>query len=224
MPPKHCAAKRARKNAKLSAANIPIDTGKCLFPSLPPSVVLHIISYTPVDINEPLDRIELLFALSRTCHNVRAITFPMAWELFDVTRTRRIGGQLASYCLHCGGSQDFADWTKYLPNDLLLELMHIHPLVRSGHFTHESLEISKAPFRNVRVRLTRRRTPEVLGAFAKCLEKLTSVTKLEITHAHTSMTTHLKNAFEGYTFPSIRTVILKLTTFCAPVRASGLSL
>ncbi|KAF9032455.1 hypothetical protein BDZ89DRAFT_1063360 [Hymenopellis radicata] len=104
----------------------------------------------------------------------------MAWELFDVTRTRHVG-----------------DWTKYLPDDLerkskvLLKLTHIHPLVRT-----------------VRVLLTRRRTPEVLGTFAKCLEKLTSVTKLEITHAHTAMTTHLKNAFEGYTFPSIRTAIL----------------
>lgn len=74
---------------------------------------------------------------------------------------------------------------------MLSRLTHVQPLVKT-----------------VRVILTRRRTEEVLTAFADCLDKLTSVTTLEITHAHTAMTSHLKRGFEGHTYPSIRSAIL----------------
>jgi hypothetical protein len=48
----------------------------------------------------------------------------------------------------------------------------------------------------------------VLPAFARCLDILPNLHTLQILRAHTQMTSHLKQAFEGRSFPSIRTVIL----------------
>lgn len=58
------------------------------------------------------------------------------------------------------------------------------------------------------VSLTRFRTDDVLPAFAKCLAKLPNLHTIQIVHAHSQMTTALKNAFEGRSFPGVRTMIL----------------
>ena len=42
----------------------------------------------------------------------------------------------------------------------------------------------------------------------RCLPLLTNLHTLEILHAHAQITTTLKTAFAGHTFPAIRTVIL----------------
>ncbi|KAF9025971.1 hypothetical protein BDZ89DRAFT_52620 [Hymenopellis radicata] len=104
----------------------------------------------------------------------------MTWSVFEVVRSRYPG-----------------DWSKGLADDLerksnvLIQLTHLHPLVHT-----------------VRVILTRRRSEQVLPAFAACLFRLTSVTKLVVAKAHTAMTTHLKEGFDGYTFRHIREIEL----------------
>ncbi|KAG5652933.1 hypothetical protein H0H81_003009 [Sphagnurus paluster] len=51
-------------------------------------------------------------------------------------------------------------------------------------------------------------TSTVLPAFVKCLNGLPNLETITIAHAHTAMTTVLKNAFQGSIFPSVRTVVL----------------
>lgn len=72
----------------------------------------------------------------------------------------------------------------------------------------QQLVINKPPGRIVNVVLTRCASDEVLPSFARCLEALPNAHTLQVLRAHTQMTTHLKNAFEGRSFPAIQTVIL----------------
>ncbi|KIJ37957.1 hypothetical protein M422DRAFT_259342 [Sphaerobolus stellatus SS14] len=58
--------------------------------------------------------------------------------------------------------------------------------------------------RTIRVVLTHCSTGTVLPAFGKCLSSLPSPHNIRILHAHSQMTTHLKDAFEGHTFPLIK--------------------
>ncbi|KIJ63395.1 hypothetical protein HYDPIDRAFT_113388, partial [Hydnomerulius pinastri MD-312] len=60
----------------------------------------------------------------------------------------------------------------------------------------------------VTVVLTRYQAAEIMPAFVQCLASLPNVTTIEIVHAHSRMTTALKNTFEGKQFPSVRKMIL----------------
>jgi hypothetical protein len=62
--------------------------------------------------------------------------------------------------------------------------------------------------RIVTVTLTRYKTTTVLPPFVKLLQSLPNVHTLQVPHAHSAMTGALKTAFEGSSFPSIRTVIM----------------
>ena len=48
----------------------------------------------------------------------------------------------------------------------------------------------------------------ILPLFAKCLAALPNLHTIQICHVHSQLTTPLKNAFAGKTFPSVRTIIL----------------
>jgi len=41
-----------------------------------------------------------------------------------------------------------------------------------------------------------------------CLAALPNLHTIQVVHAHSQMTTAIKNAFEGHKFPSVRTVIM----------------
>ncbi|KAG6817168.1 hypothetical protein H0H87_012129 [Tephrocybe sp. NHM501043] len=58
------------------------------------------------------------------------------------------------------------------------------------------------------VALTRCQYITVLPAFVQCLLALPNLNTLQILRAHTQMTTHLKNAFEGHVIRQVRTVVL----------------
>lgn len=58
------------------------------------------------------------------------------------------------------------------------------------------------------VTLTRYQTATILPAFAQCLSILPNLHTIEIAHAHSKMMSHLKSAFEGKKFPTVRTVSL----------------
>lgn len=60
----------------------------------------------------------------------------------------------------------------------------------------------------MRVSLSRCSTATVLPAFVSCLRALPNLHTLSILFAHTKMTSSLKSAFEGRTFPSVRTVVV----------------
>lgn len=67
---------------------------------------------------------------------------------------------------------------------------------------------SNKTHRYVNVVLTRFQTHSVLPAFSKCLSILPNVHTIQILHAHSAMTTALKDAFRGHTFPSVKTIFL----------------
>jgi len=65
------------------------------------------------------------------------------------------------------------------------------------------------PFvRIVTVSLTRYQSATILPAFANCLAALPNLHTIQIVHAHSQMTTAIKNAFQGRKFPTVRTIIL----------------
>ena len=64
------------------------------------------------------------------------------------------------------------------------------------------------PDRVVRVVVTRYKTGMVLPAFLSCLASLANLHTLHLFHVHSQMTTALKNAFEGTTLTTVRSIIL----------------
>lgn len=58
------------------------------------------------------------------------------------------------------------------------------------------------------VRLNKKAADTTLPSFARCLESLSNLRILHILDVHHQLTTPIKKAFEGHTFPQIRTVIL----------------
>jgi hypothetical protein len=62
--------------------------------------------------------------------------------------------------------------------------------------------------RTVNVVLTRYQTATVIPIFSAFLQRLPHLHTLHVLHAHTQMTTALKNGFENVTLPNIRTLII----------------
>jgi hypothetical protein len=58
------------------------------------------------------------------------------------------------------------------------------------------------------VTITRYRMDMILPAFANCLRSLPNIHTLELCHVNQEMTTRLKEAFDGVTMPSIRTIVM----------------
>ncbi|KIJ30065.1 hypothetical protein M422DRAFT_71076 [Sphaerobolus stellatus SS14] len=127
-------------------------------------------------------RQDMLRALSQTCRSFRKFFLPLLWEHFDVY-TKGEGGV----------------WWKRV--SVLLEK-------GSLFFADEKNKVVASYVRTIRVVLTRCSTATVLPAFVKCLFSLPNLHTLYILHAHSQMTTALKDAFEGHSFPSIKKIIL----------------
>lgn len=82
-------SKKARSKREIDLSLTPPGIGKCLFPDLPTELILLIISESSSD---ELDRHDTLFALSRTCRNLRNVTINMTWSVFEVVRSHHPGG------------------------------------------------------------------------------------------------------------------------------------
>ncbi|KIJ30057.1 hypothetical protein M422DRAFT_267854 [Sphaerobolus stellatus SS14] len=127
-------------------------------------------------------REDALRALSQTCHTLREFFLPLLWEHFDVYA--RGGGMI---------------WYKRVSNTL----------TRGSVFLKDPRnQIIASHVRSCRVVLTRCATNIALPAFAKCLASLPNLHTLDILHAHSQMTTHLKEGFKRGNFPAIKKIIL----------------
>ncbi|KAJ6620579.1 hypothetical protein B0H10DRAFT_1791457 [Mycena sp. CBHHK59/15] len=124
-----------------------------------------------------------LRALSQTCHLLRLTFLPMLWESMDVCVQARTGKPAAFY-KHLGDS-----------------LQRI-----SAGLSHEPELLTY--IRTVNVILTRYSTYEILPVFAGTMTKMPNLHTLQVIHAHTAMTTHLKNGFAGISLPNVRQLIL----------------
>ncbi|KIM73044.1 hypothetical protein PILCRDRAFT_829424 [Piloderma croceum F 1598] len=161
---------------------------------LPSELLLEIVSHFPTILIDEIianprilpvayrERFASLRALSQTCKELREVCLPLAWERLEA-------------CTTAGDRQDM--FFKEVGNNLerkcngLMQNKHLLPYVRT-----------------VTVSLTRYKTSTILPAFANCLAVFPNLHTIQVVHAHSQMTTAIKTAFEGHTFPSVRTIIV----------------
>ncbi|KIJ30610.1 hypothetical protein M422DRAFT_267863 [Sphaerobolus stellatus SS14] len=173
--------------------------------ALPTETIHHILSHIP-DMNLPVGyeylgghypfydpsipalgyvRQDALRTLSQTCRSFRKFFLPSLWEHFNVFTKGENGPP--------------SQWYKRVSG--LLE--------RGSLFLADPKNKNIAGYvRVIRVVLTRHSTDTVLPAFVACLSALPNLHTLHVLHAHSQMTSQLKKAFEGHSFPSIKKIIL----------------
>ncbi|KAG8785220.1 hypothetical protein FRC12_017832, partial [Ceratobasidium sp. 428] len=167
-------------------ANLPPELLSKIVADLP-EILVDDILMNPTYIGEKVPagdykaRFKVLRALSQTCYHLRDFYLPLLWERFEVCMISSGGG---SWYRELGQKMERT-------SEGMLKSKHLWPYVRI-----------------VTVTLTRYKTDVVLPPFVKMLQLLPNVHTLQIPHAHSAMTTALKDAFKGSTFPSIRTVIM----------------
>ncbi|KAF7309008.1 hypothetical protein MKEN_01101800 [Mycena kentingensis (nom. inval.)] len=137
----------------------------------------------PVLPREFRERTSALRALSNTCAYLREIFRPMLWQSWNV----------------CVEPWNSAAFYKALGDKLLKA---------SNALVRESNKETISFIRVVNVVLTRYSSNEVLPAFARCLTQIPNLHTLQIVHAHTQMTTHLKNGFDGVSIPTLQRIVL----------------
>lgn len=142
-------------------------------------------------------RTDVLHGLMQTCRALRKACLPKYYEHVEV-------------CIVRGPRM----WYKQLSERLekmslmLSECPHLAVHVRYVLEHMSPMSSLTQPARTFTVSLTRCSTGTVLPAFAACLKALPNLHTLRVMHAHSQMTTALKNAFGGTTIPQLRTLIL----------------
>ncbi|KAJ6534667.1 hypothetical protein DFH09DRAFT_1405286, partial [Mycena vulgaris] len=126
------------------------------------------------------ERSDSLRALSQTCHALRLTFLPILWECLNVCVEVRT-----------------RTFYKALGDQLK----------RTCKGLRREPELL-AYIRTVNVILTRYSSGEILPPFARCLSLMPNLHTLQIVHAHTAMTTHLKDAFANTNLPTVRKIIL----------------
>ncbi|KAK1229626.1 hypothetical protein PQX77_007294 [Marasmius sp. AFHP31] len=209
MPPKKKKAKNSGKSIspsdKPKDSKSPIQQNDSLFLKLPVEILTtQILDYfpnVPVGIPEEirpdhsqgpapllpeivLERSKVLRALAQTCRRLREVCLPLQWEQLDLCAYPHERGY--------GGS-----W--------YLTITKKTERVSEGLLNSPDLA---SYVRIINVALTRCSPKTVLPAFARCIQALPNLHTLQVVHAHTQITSFIKNGFEGFSFPQIRTVII----------------
>jgi len=223
MPPKR--VKTAHKRNEEETSNIAsIPCSQSSFLKFPNETVLEILSYFPeiaakhVNCNSCGQRFlddpsiaspdylreDALLVLSQTCRGLRQRLLPLLWKRFNCYN-RKVGGawykrvsnemEVRSVVLSNPKNKELATYVQ-----CVLTIFFLFYLESTILITYYS--------RSCHVVLTRCSTKTVLPAFAQALKSMTNLETLEVLHAHSQMTTPLKNAFEGFSYPWIKTVIL----------------
>ncbi|KAF8548476.1 hypothetical protein OG21DRAFT_1516237 [Imleria badia] len=107
----------------------------------------------------------------------------MAWRSLELCRVRLPEHHVRFYKVVGEATQTGAHVLKACP--------HLLPLIQT-----------------VSVVLTRFHSAEIIPAFAACLATLPNLIAIQVIHAHSQMTTAIKNTFEGKRFPSVRRISL----------------
>ncbi|TFK26660.1 hypothetical protein FA15DRAFT_263770 [Coprinopsis marcescibilis] len=129
-----------------------------------------------------LDRPNALRALSQTCSAYRSIFLPILWDRLEVCV--RAATTTEQFFRHAGLT-----------------------MIRKCDGLRKNKELASM-VKRVHVILTRYKTDIVLKSFTDCLQDLPNLHTIHILHAHTQMTTVIKDAFENVTLPTVRTLII----------------
>ncbi|KAJ7066376.1 hypothetical protein C8F01DRAFT_1123058 [Mycena amicta] len=114
------------------------------------------------------------------------------------------------------------DWLRQFYQPLLWESWNVcvEPVERAAFYKALGDQLQKASLalvrqpetlsliRIVNVVLTRYSSAEVLPPFARCISQMPNLHTLQIIHAHTQMTSHLKDGFAGISLPTIQRIVL----------------
>ncbi|KIK91670.1 hypothetical protein PAXRUDRAFT_830638 [Paxillus rubicundulus Ve08.2h10] len=165
---------------------------------IPDDVLLEILSHLPtIDIghvlwchcrqppmmpSEALTRTSTVRALSKTSKLLRVRCLAMAWRRIE---TCTAGPNHTVTFFRVVGEAMKANMK------VLKDCPHLRPLIQTAT-----------------VALTRYKAATIVSALAEGLASLPNVTVIEVVHAHSHMTTAIKDGFEGKRFPSVRKLIL----------------
>ncbi|KAH6917082.1 hypothetical protein BKA70DRAFT_1417857 [Coprinopsis sp. MPI-PUGE-AT-0042] len=172
-------------NAQLGFCKLPLElTTEILsyFPSVGPLTSVGTGSGAPILPARYLERPHVLRSLSQTCVAYRNLFLPILWENLDACVEDKEGKE--QFFRHSGET-----------------------LTRKCKGLLETQELA-AMVRTVNVVLTRYKPDEVLPAFTNCLQAMSNLQTLHILHAHTQMTTKIREGFEGVTLPTVRNLII----------------
>jgi hypothetical protein len=151
-----------------------------------------------------LQRYQVLRALSQTCRALRFQCHPHLWEHIQACLLKD-GGNPGSFYRQVGEA------LQKQCQILVSGLQELQPLVRCAYTQLHPVTYSTLDtlfFSTMTVSLTRYQVKKILPAFVNALEMLPNLHTLRICHAHSQISTYLKNAFEGHVFPQIKTVVL----------------
>ncbi|KIM47668.1 hypothetical protein M413DRAFT_62699 [Hebeloma cylindrosporum] len=208
MPPKKRKTETAKKqpvpeastsestNPTRSECSSNADRALLLLPSELHSEILDnflpVVSQTRVFHDTPvlqkiyLERTDLLRALSQVCVSYRRHFLPLLWQILN---------------LGCGARSD-----EY--KDQRLFYKHVgDALIRKCNGLSQNSELSSF-IRTVNIVFTRYQSATLIPTFSAFLQSLPHLHTLHVLHAHTQMTTALKNGFENVTLPNIKTLII----------------
>ncbi|KIJ07853.1 hypothetical protein PAXINDRAFT_102780 [Paxillus involutus ATCC 200175] len=165
---------------------------------IPDDVLLEILSHLPtIDVghvlwchwrqppvipSEMLTRTSIVRVLSQTSKLLRLRCLAMAWRRIEICAAGP--GRTITFFRVVG------EVMKANMN-VLKDCPHLWPLIQT-----------------VTVALTRYQASTIVPALAEGLASLPNVSVIEVVHAHSHMTTAIKNGFEGKRFPSVRKMIL----------------
>ncbi|KAF7308299.1 hypothetical protein HMN09_00677900 [Mycena chlorophos] len=168
--------------------------------SLPLELLWHISTYLGLSIQVPHEyagrwsssgnpvlpgdygwRTANLRALAGTCAPLRNVYLPLLWESWNV-------------CVDPGNGRAFYK-------------------ILGDHLRDASIALARQPetlelIRTINVVLTRYSSNEVLPPFAQAMTKMPNLHTLQVIHAHSQMTTHLKKGFENISLPTIQCVVV----------------
>ncbi|EDR02172.1 uncharacterized protein LACBIDRAFT_309861 [Laccaria bicolor S238N-H82] len=174
-------------NRRSSALGLPVELLMEILSYFPRPLVgvpLYGVYFHSTPPASSLERTNLLRALSQTCQQWRLIFLSLLWERVEVCTAR--------------SQKTEAAWNLWLARSL----------------ERKSKGLAQNPqyashVRCLNVILPRCSTATVLPAYVSCLQALPNLHTLSVLSIYTGkMTSSLKSAFEGRTFPSVQTVVV----------------
>jgi len=162
-------------------------------PNLPHNAAIYPASY--------LEKHRILCALSQMCQSLRRSLLPYVWKKIEVCASNYLDEELAM-------SKPFSmNLAKALAKELVrqLEIVTIREWPFASHVTV------------VNVTITEFSQQSVLPELARCLADFSNLHTLQLLSGRPWIYNSIKVAFEGRIFPSVRTLVVDLSTY--PVMA-----